>query len=132
MTIFINAQYQMSLPINKIKKREVRRIICHEVYLKKAPGFDLITGKIRQELPDAGFRMITILFNAILRLGYFPLKWKILKIIMIQKPGKNENNVTSYRPISLLPLLSKVFEKINFENATTAACSERNPPGLPI
>jgi len=28
------------------------------------------------------------------------------------KPGKNPENVKSYRPISLLPILSKVFEKL--------------------
>jgi hypothetical protein len=31
---------------------------------------------------------------------------------MIVKPGKNADEVTSYRPISLLPVLSKVFEMI--------------------
>jgi hypothetical protein len=31
---------------------------------------------------------------------------------MILKPGKNPNYATSYRPISLLPILSKVLEKI--------------------
>ena len=31
---------------------------------------------------------------------------------MITKPGKNPNDITSYRPISLLPILSKILEKI--------------------
>ncbi|KAL1487554.1 hypothetical protein ABEB36_015773 [Hypothenemus hampei] len=31
---------------------------------------------------------------------------------MISKPGKPPNEVTSYRPISLLPTISKLFEKI--------------------
>jgi hypothetical protein len=31
---------------------------------------------------------------------------------MIAKPGKNPSEVTSYRPINLLPLLSKILEKI--------------------
>ena len=31
---------------------------------------------------------------------------------MITKPGKNPNDITSYRPISLLPVLSKILEKI--------------------
>jgi hypothetical protein len=31
--------------------------------------------------------------------------------MMIPKPGKPADEVTSYRPISLLPVISKVFEK---------------------
>lgn len=31
---------------------------------------------------------------------------------MIPKPGKPTEELTSYRPISLLPVLSKVFEKV--------------------
>ena len=31
---------------------------------------------------------------------------------MIAKPGKNPTDVTPYRPISLLPILSKVLEKL--------------------
>jgi hypothetical protein len=32
--------------------------------------------------------------------------------IMILKPGKPPNKVDSYRPISLLPIMSKLFEKL--------------------
>ena len=31
---------------------------------------------------------------------------------MIPKPGKTPHEVKSYRPISLLPVISKVFEKL--------------------
>jgi hypothetical protein len=37
---------------------------------------------------------------------------KIAEIIMIPKPGKNLSEVESYQPISLLPCMSKLFEKI--------------------
>ena len=47
-----------------------------------------------------------------LRLTYFPLKWKSAQIIMIHKLGKPPTRVTSYRPISLLPILSKIFERL--------------------
>jgi hypothetical protein len=32
--------------------------------------------------------------------------------ILILKPGKPPNELTSYRPISLLPIVSKVFERL--------------------
>ena len=50
--------------------------------------------------------------NAILRLGQFLDQWKVAQIILIPKQGKPHTEVSSYRPISLLPILSKVFGKL--------------------
>jgi len=46
-----------------------------------------------------------------LRLCYFPVQWKYAEI-MITKPGKPPTEAISYRPISLLPIISKVFERL--------------------
>ena len=50
--------------------------------------------------------------NAILRVKYFSSQWKVAQITMIPKPGKNPMDVAPSRPISLLPVLSKAFEKL--------------------
>jgi hypothetical protein len=102
----------MALPINKINQREVETIILHGVSSKKAPGYELITGKVLKSLPDKGFKLLTYIYNTILRLEYFPCQWKVAKVIMILKPGKSPNYAASYRPISLLPIISKVLEKM--------------------
>lgn len=109
---FLEAPYQMELPISKFNIKEVKQIINNEIQPNKAPGFDLITGKVLQELTDDCYRIITMIFNAMLSLHYFPLQWKVAQIILIQKPGKDPKDVNSYRPISLLPVISKVFEKL--------------------
>jgi hypothetical protein len=63
-------------------------------------------------LPIIGIKYLTQLFNAVLLKGYFPAQWKFTHIILILKPGKPPNELTSYRPISLLPIVSIVFEKL--------------------
>jgi hypothetical protein len=80
--------------------------------MKKAPGYNLITSKLLKKMPRKAIVFLTSLFNAILRTSHFPDLWKASQIIMIPKPGKDPKLVTSYRPISLLPAISKVFEKI--------------------
>jgi hypothetical protein len=55
---------------------------------------------------------MSTLFNSLLRLGYFPSKWKVAAIILINKPGKVKSNPDSYRPISLLSSISILFEKV--------------------
>jgi hypothetical protein len=108
----LETPHQMSLPVRKITIQEVKHAIKHHTNPRKAPGFDLITGKVLQELTDKAFRALTQIFNAVTRTGHFPGNWKISTIIMISKPGKPTDQVTSYRPISLLPLISKVYEKL--------------------
>jgi hypothetical protein len=79
---------------------------------KKAPGFDLIRGTLLKELPRKAIILIRALFNAVIRIGYSPIKWTITKLMVILKPSKPSEEVISYRPISLLPTVSKLFEKL--------------------
>jgi hypothetical protein len=57
-------------------------------------------------------KYLTQLFSAAMLTGYFPAQWKVAKIILNLKPGKPPNEHISYKPISLLPILSKVYEKL--------------------
>ena len=88
------------------------RIIMKKTKNNKAPGVDPIYGKILKNLPPKAIRLIIIMFNAILRIQYFPNLWKVAQIIMLVKPGKNPHQTVSYRAISLLPVFSKIVEKI--------------------
>jgi hypothetical protein len=54
----------------------------------------------------------SILINAAFRLKYVPRLWKVTEVILIPKPGKPQLDAASYRPISLLPVMSKLFEKL--------------------
>ena len=52
-----------------------------------------------------------MLFDNSLSEGIFPECFKTAKIINIFKPG-NSNSIANYRPISMVPFLSKMFEKL--------------------
>ena len=56
--------------------------------------------------------LLTFIFNAILRIEYFPSQWKVAQLVVVPKPGKPTHETTSYRPISLLPISSKLFERL--------------------
>lgn len=92
--------------------------IVKNLNTKKSPGIDSITSKMICELPYSALRLILFIFNGILRIGFFPPSWKSSEIIMIPKPGKDPSMVTSYRPISLLSILSKLFEKVFLQALT--------------
>jgi hypothetical protein len=109
-TSLLETPFQLEPPVNRLKRSEVHAII-HNLPPKKSPGYDLMTGKILKELSPFCIQYLTQLFNAILLHGYFPAQWKLAQIILILKPGKLPHHLSSYRP-SLLPLASKVFEKL--------------------
>jgi hypothetical protein len=62
-------------------------------------------------MPRIGIGHLTTIRNSIIRTGYFQVQWKVAQIIMIPKPGKLLEQASSYRPISLLPTMRKIFEK---------------------
>lgn len=109
---FQETPFQMDFPIKKFRLKEVEKIIYNDINPKKAPGYDLITGKILQEITTKCLKAILQIFNAVIRINHFPNHWKIAQIVMIPKPGKKPDDVKSYRPISLLPVLSKILEKL--------------------
>lgn len=109
---FLDSPNQLEMPIMSFTPTEVNKVIQKGITSKKAPGYDLITGQVLKELPRKGIVLLTVIYNAILRLEYFPSQWKVSQIVVIAKPGKPLNQVSSYRPISLLPITSKVFEKL--------------------
>jgi len=94
-----------------LKASDLNRVI-KTLSATKAPGPDHVTAQMIQELPPSGQKILLQLYNAMLRLEYWPTKFKPARVIMILKPGKQPTEVSSYRPISLLSIISKILEKL--------------------
>ena len=113
----------MALILNVLPKNKTSSPQKHT--LRKSPGFDLITAEVARCLPKRAIVFLTHIYNAVLRLSYFPLLWKFSKIILFPKPNKPPDLVTSYRPISLLPFFGKVLERLIL-NRILPIISEKN------
>ena len=86
--------------------------------LGNGQNFDYLKYKNRahiSELMDlflnAGFLPLSIAVNKSMETGVFSSKLKIAKVIPIYK-SKDKQSFTNNRPISLLPNVSKIYEKI--------------------
>ncbi|GFT32205.1 RNA-directed DNA polymerase from mobile element jockey [Trichonephila clavipes] len=88
--------------LNYIKKAQIKR----------APGREGITNKILRNLTLPVIFQITNIISNIFITGHFPESGKHASVIPILKPGKPRSAADSYRPISLLPVLSKLAERL--------------------
>ena len=101
-----------SIYLHETTPDEVEKIISNLDSKKAADIYGIST----QLIKDGGLVMveiITLLFNMSISQGKFPDALKNGKIIPIHK-GDSRLETSNYRPISLLPTLSKIFEKLMY------------------
>jgi len=77
---------------------------------KLSTGHDAVPTYLLKYVPTKLKKWIVILFNNMYNNAHIPAEWKEAKLIPILKPGKNAQLPESYRMVSLLVNLSKVYE----------------------
>lgn len=84
--------------------------IMQDIRSNKATGIDGISIKLLHiSLPFIIFPLTDIINRAILE-STFPKLWKTAIVTPLHKGG-DSNDLSNYRPISVLPILSKIYEK---------------------
>ena len=76
----------------------------------KAIGLDKICASLLKNSAHMIALSVTKLLNLSIKTGKFPKLWKCSKITALFKSG-DRTNASNYRPISILPTLSKILEK---------------------
>ncbi|RXF69280.1 reverse transcriptase family protein, partial [Desulfovibrio sp. DS-1] len=95
---------------------------------RKAPGIDGINNRVLKLLPGHLIIILVSIFNAAITNCSFPAIWKEADVIGIHKPGKPANKPSSYRPISLLSTLSKLYERVILSRLRDFAISKHLLP----
>lgn len=124
---FLDAPLPVDLLIKPTSPTELKYFIM-KLPSNKSPGLDRITNKILKELTNKSRAFLASLFNSMFRLNYFPEIWKLAIIHPVHKDNKPRNLPESYRPISLLPVLSKLFEKVLLKRILFENPSFEPPP----
>ncbi len=110
---YLTGTYNNNVQFKNIKD-EIILLIVDKRAPKTSCGFDGISSKTIKTIKAALIKPITLIINQMLTTGIFPDKLKIAKIIPLHKKDE-ETLFTNYRPISLLPAISKIFEKVIFK-----------------
>ncbi len=80
----------------------------------KATGIDKISCKIIKLAAPAISDSLTLIFNQAITLSTFPDEWKMARVIPLHKSGQR-NIPGNFRPISVLPAISKIMERILYD-----------------
>lgn len=78
---------------------------------KGSTGYDDISNKLIKKSLINKTGIIKDIINKSITTGVFPNKMKVAKILPLFKKGAS-NSMDNYRPISLLPTMSKILEKV--------------------
>ena len=88
--------------------------IIRTLDLNKAHGWDDISVRMVKLSGESLVRPLVNIFNFSLNSGVFPNNWKKGKIVPNYKKG-DKSFAKNYRPVSLLPMFSKMFEKCLYD-----------------
>ena len=88
--------------------------LLHGLSSNKAIGVDKISSKIIKIAAPAISDSLTYIFNQAITLSLFPHEWKTARVIPLYKNGQR-NLPGNYRPISVLPVISKIMERILYD-----------------
>ena len=96
----------------RVSEKDVNHIILN-LKPKTTTGYDNLSPKLIKSISHIISKPITLLINQSFKSGIFPTKLKIAKVIPIYKKG-DPKLIENYRPISLLPTISKIFERVAY------------------
>ncbi|KAI8125012.1 Retrovirus-related Pol polyprotein from type-1 retrotransposable element R1 [Lucilia cuprina] len=83
---------------------------CMKLKKSKSPGPDGVPNEVLQVIGNVWPELIVDTFNICLKHGFFPIKWKIQKLVLLLKGGKPLDQPSSYRPLCMLDSIGKLFE----------------------
>ena len=94
----------------KTSEAEVKNILL-KVDQKKAVGPDNISPRLLRQCAHELAYPLATLFNHCLQTSTWPKNWKTSNVVPVHKKG-GKSEAKNYRPVSLLPVLSKVLETV--------------------
>ena len=109
-------EQQHSFDLHKVTYDDVMKAIKN-LRSDCSTGYDNIPAKFIKPVADYLVSPLTNIINHCITTSTVPSEWKISRICPVPKV-MNPQTLSEYRPISILPILSKVFERVILQQLT--------------
>ena len=103
---------QCSFSLRSVKPEEVSKIISG-LKNSKSAGTDFINTWVIKLVAREILPAVTHVVNLSISKSEFPVLWKLSKVVPLLKKG-DPLTAKNYRPVALLPIFSKILEKVVF------------------
>ena len=100
-----------SMFIEPTNELEIKKIVMS--LKESAVGWDELSAKVLKKCTSHILFPLTHVFNMSFRCGIFPAELKLAKVIPLYK-GDSKYILSNYRPVSVLPVLSKILERLMY------------------
>ncbi len=111
---FLKGNFVNSFVLFATDTNEIKRVI-KSLKPKKSCGYDNLNSMIFKTFNSELVEPISSILNISLCSGVVPNCMKLAKVIPIYKEKGDNQDFSNYRPISLLPTLSKIMEKVMYK-----------------
>ena len=109
---YLNKVIHSKFDFSQTNNEEMSKII-DKFLPKTSSGIDGISMKLIKRIKHLITDSLTLIINQSLNTGIFPENLKSAKVLPLFKKG-DSSTMGNYRPISLLPAISKIFERVVF------------------
>ena len=111
--MYLKSNITSKFAFKPVSADDITKIISQNLKAKNTSGIDGISSNMLKSLNPSISTPIANLVNQCIESGTFPDKLKIAKVIPLHKKDAKDT-FDNYRPISILPSVSKIFERVIF------------------
>ena len=115
----VNSSFKFSI----VNREDILKILL-DIKPEKAAGIDGISGRFLKDGALILAEPISQISNLSIKLSVFPSEFKTAKLKLLYKKG-SKTDPKNYRPISLLPIISKIIERVVY-NQTESFLNDKN------
>ena len=110
----LNVHYTTEKRLNTLNfaNNDIEKVI-QNLDPNKAHGYDKISISMRKNCGKSICKPLQLIFSQYIDTGSFPLEWKKANVVPVHKKG-DKKCLKNYRPVSLLPICGKIFERLIF------------------